>query len=91
MSRIAVRGTQRFESPLVCSYLKSNDSNRKAQNRSIRCEGVTLSLGGHFGPDKKDLAAPPPPKIPCRHPPGPLPALSSENPPRLLLGFLNRN
>ena len=28
-------------------------------------------LGGHFGPEQKYLA-PPPPQLPCRHPPGPL-------------------
>ena len=34
---------------------------------------ITLmtDLGGHFGPEQKNIW-PPPPQIPCRHPPGPL-------------------
>ena len=37
MSQIAVRCSQRFESPLVRTDLKSHDSNRKAKSHANRC------------------------------------------------------
>ena len=42
MSRIMVRGSQRFESPPVHSDFKSHDLHRKAKNRSDRWQGSTI-------------------------------------------------
>ena len=47
MSGVAVRGSQRFESPPVRSDLKSHDLNRKAKNRSNLTE-LRLTMNHSF-------------------------------------------
>ena len=65
---------------------------KKSQERVSGVQKKSEFLGGHFGPEKKYLAPPPPPnsQIRCRHPPGPsapplleTPPLNKKSTPRL--------